>query len=66
MDVLRAFLATLGKMFFADWEMTGAALASVAAAAALLRAHRLAPEQAPWLLAAGGLTALALGVFRRR
>ncbi len=66
MDILRSFVATLAKMFFADAGLTLAGLASVALTAALLRARVLPPSAAAPLLAGCVLLALALGVFRRR
>ncbi|MDQ2859905.1 MAG: hypothetical protein M3T55_04095 [Pseudomonadota bacterium] len=64
MEVLRALAATIGKMFATDLWLTATALAAVGLAAAGLRGHFIAPAAAPFVLAAGVLIALAVGVIR--
>ncbi len=64
MEVLRALLATVGKMFAADLWLTATALAAVALCAAGLRGHLIAPSILPFALAGGVLAALAIGVIR--
>ena len=64
MSVLRALGAEIFKMFAADLWLTLAALATVVACAAGLRAHVISPELLPFGLAGGVLLALAIGVYR--
>jgi len=64
MTILRAIGALLGKTFVADLWLTLAALASVALCWIGLRADVLTPTAAPFVLAAGVLGALAIGVVR--
>ncbi|HEV2364134.1 MAG TPA: hypothetical protein VGS12_08060 [Caulobacteraceae bacterium] len=62
MDVLKALGATVLKMFAADLWLTLSALAAVGGSGAAVRLHWIAPEALPFLLAAGVLAALVLGV----
>ena len=64
MDVLRALAATIAKMFATDLWLTATALAAVALCAIGLRAHIVPPAILPFLLAAGIVAALAVGVIR--
>lgn len=61
---LRALAATLAKMFIADLGLTLGALLAVGLCAAGVAARWLPAADAPFLLAAGALAALALGVTR--
>lgn len=61
-DVLKAFLATLLKMFAADLWLTLIALGSVALCAAGLRSGIVRPDMSPFLLALGVVAALVAGV----
>ena len=64
MEVLKALGETLFKMFAADLWLTLTALVVVGLIALGLRAHVLPVPLAPFLLAAGVLAALAIGVAR--
>jgi hypothetical protein len=64
MDVLRALLSTIGKMFAADLWLSLAAVATVALVAAGLRTSVIPHTWAPFLLGAGVLAALTTGVIR--
>ena len=63
MDILRDLAATLVKMFAADLWLTLAALVTVGLCAAALRVGLLPITAAPFVLAAGVLGALTLGVI---
>jgi len=64
MNLLRSLAEAIGKMFAADPWLTIIALASVGACAAGLHARFLDVADAPFLLAAGIVIALAVGVAR--
>jgi hypothetical protein len=64
MNVLRALGAEIFKMFAADLWLTLTAVAVVAGCAFALRAHATSPDALPFILAAGILAALAVGVVR--
>ena len=64
MDVLRAFVRTVVKMFAADLWLSLAAIGVVAASGAALSLHVLSPAAVPYLLAAGVMAALVMGVAR--
>lgn len=66
MDVLRELAATIAKMFAADLWLSLIALAAVALCALGLRSHVIDPGALPFLLAAGVLAALTVGVLRGR
>jgi hypothetical protein len=64
MDVLKALGQTLAKMFAADLWLSLGAVAVVAACGLALTARLLPPAAIPYLLLAGVLAALALGILR--
>lgn len=64
MEILAAFVRTIAKMFAADLWLSLTAVAVVAACGAALSFHLLPPEGIPYLLAAGVMAALAIGVAR--
>lgn len=64
MDVIRAFLAELWKMFAADLLLTLGALVSLALVTLALRAHWLGPAAAPIVLAGAVLAVLTLAIAR--
>ncbi|MHB8529526.1 MAG: hypothetical protein ACYC8V_08475 [Caulobacteraceae bacterium] len=64
MEVLGALGETIVKMFAADFALTVGALAAVAVCAVALRGHWIGPGALPFLLAAGVLASLAVGVWR--
>lgn len=63
MDVLRALGATILKMFAADLWLTLSALGAVGLCAAGSRAEILPPAALPFVLAAGVVASLAVGVI---
>jgi hypothetical protein len=64
MDVLRALAATIAKMFATDLWLTATTVAAVAICAIGLHARVLPPEIVPFVLAAGVVVALVVGVIR--
>ena len=64
MDVVRAFLQTIVKMFAADLWLSLAAIAVVAGCGAALSASLLPASILPYLLGAGVMGALVIGVAR--
>jgi hypothetical protein len=63
-EILTAFFRTIAKMFAADLWLTITAVAVVSACGAALSFHVLTPASLPYLLAAGVMAALAIGVAR--
>ncbi len=64
MDILRAFLRTIVKMFAADLWLSLTAIVVVMACGVALSAHLLSAGVVPYLLAAGVMAALVIGVVR--
>ncbi len=64
MDVLKAFLQTIVKMFAADLWLSVTAIAVVAICGGALSAGVLPGSVLPYLLAAGVMAALVIGVAR--
>lgn len=64
MEVLAAFFRTIAKMFAADLWLSLTAVAVVAACGAALSFHLLPATSLPYLLGAGIMAALAIGVAR--
>ncbi len=66
MNVLSELGATIVKMFAADLWLSLIALAAVGLCALALRGHWVSASALPFLLAAGVLAALMVGVLRGR
>ncbi len=64
MEVVKELGATLYKMFVADFWLSLIALAAVVGCALALRGHAIGAGALPFLLAAGVLAALIVGVLR--
>jgi hypothetical protein len=64
MGIIIAFFRTIAKMFAADLWVSLMAVAVVAGCRAALSIHLLPAESLPYLLAAGVVAALAVGVAR--
>jgi hypothetical protein len=64
MDILRAFLQTIVKMFAADLWLSLTAIVVVMACGTALSTHLLSAGVLPYLLASGVMAALIIGVAR--
>ena len=64
MNLIRAVIAMLIKIFAADLWLTLTAIMAVALCGAGLKSHILDPAALPWCLTAGVLAALTIGVAR--